>query len=465
MFSKFVNKNPRRSLTRSLVIGFTILSMITIGLTTFYSYYILVTYLEREDLDFIAQRLDDIESQLNERNTNLDELAAFWKKPLSEKSILQIYVRITDATGRQIATMPTNEAIPWPNSTSSPTSGNVEVDGWEFASRKVSLPNQTSVVLEAALDRRQELAFLSRYRKQLLLALTVATILCLLVGMAIVKRSLYPLQELSQLATSIYADQMIRRLDTKNCVTELMSVSTTFNEMLDRLRDSIDKLQRFSGDIAHELRTPLHHLQNELEITLTKDRNDLQYREVLGSCLEETVQLSRLVESLLLLARSDQPQECLNKDKLFLPTELELIRAFYEVTSEDAGIEFSVSSQDIELQANRTLFQRVIGNLVENAFTHTSRNGRVFVSTVIVEQSIQISVCDNGSGIPSSELPHVFDRLFAGRQGLDTSRGSGLGLSIVKAIVELHGGSVNIESVEGQGTTVDTFWPITSVSS
>lgn len=465
MFSKFVNKNRRWSLTRSLVIGFTMLSMVTIGLTTFYSYYVLVTYLEREDLDFIALRMDDIESQLKERNTNLDELPSFWKKPLSEKSTLQIYVRITDATGRQIATMPTNEAIPWPNSTSSPTNGNVEVDGWEFASRKVSLPNQTNVMLQAALDRRQELAFLSRYRKQLLLALTVATILCLLVGMAIVKRSLYPLQELSQLATSIYANQMIRRLDTKNCVTELMSVSTTFNEMLDRLRDSIDKLQRFSGDIAHELRTPLHHLQNELEITLTKDRNDLQYREVLGSCLEETVRLSRLVESLLLLARSDQPQECLNKDKLFLPTELELIRAFYEATSEDAGIELSVSSQDIELLANRTLFQRVIGNLLENAFSHTRRNGRVFVSTVFVEQSIQISVCDNGSGIPSAELPYVFDRLFAGRQGLGTSRGSGLGLSIVKAIVELHGGSVKIESVEGQGTTVDTFWPITSVSS
>ena len=175
--------------------------------------------------------------------------------------------------------------------------------------------------------------------------------------------------------------------------------------------------------------------------------------------------LSRLVDSLLFLARSEQPQSALRREPLRLSNELKTIQDFYEAAADDAGVTLSIISSDTEFMADRTLFQRAIGNIITNALAHTPRNGRVEILGMASETGIKVTVADSGSGIAPEHLPHVFDRLYRGTGARSDSTGHGLGLSIVKSVVELHGGSVGIRSMAQQGTTVETSWPVNSADS
>ena len=195
-------------------------------------------------------------------------------------------------------------------------------------------------------------------------------------------------------------------------------------------------------------------------MTLTKNRNVVEYEDVLGSCLEECSRMSRLVDSLLFLARADQPESCLKLEKLRLRDELAMIQDFYEVAAEDGKVTLTATSPDLEIVADRTFFQRVIGNLITNAISHTPEGGTIDLHAEAIPNEIRVVVKDSGNGISANELPLVFDRLYSGSRTHNGSRGHGLGLSIVKTIVELHGGSVCITSSEGSGTTVETIWPI-----
>ena len=150
----------------------------------------------------------------------------------------------------------------------------------------------------------------------------------------------------------------------------------------------------------------------------------------------------------------------MKREPLRLANELKTIQEFYE-----AAVTLSINSSDTEFLADRTLFQRAIGNPITNALTHSPRNGRVEIFGVASKSGMRISVVDSGSGIASEHLPHVFDRLYRGTGARSGSTGHGLGLSIVKSVVEWHGGAVGIQSMAQRGTTVETSWPGSSTDS
>jgi len=181
--------------------------------------------------------------------------------------------------------------------------------------------------------------------------------------------------------------------------------------------------------------------------------------------LEETLRLFRLVESLLFLAKSDRPQSALVTESLALSEQLQTIKEFYEAAAEDeaaaeeAGIQLIVDSKaGLVIRADRSLFQRVIGNLITNALAHTANGGWVRVFAEFDSSMVAITVSDSGVGIQADQLPHVFDRLFRGSD-CRPNNGHGLGLAIVKSTVELHGGKVTMSSVLGEGTAVRIHWP------
>ena len=461
MSLKFVNSGRRQwSLTVWLTVWYTVLAFSLIGATTGYSYFILISYLDREDEEFVSARINEVESRLATKFESLVELNTLWGESTQDLSTLKIVMRVIGPDGSIFASMRGSDEVPWPaNSLPASFVSIAESSEWRFMARDGTLPSGMGITIQAALDRRQESTFLSRYRKQLCLTLFVATVACAAGGIVIVRRGLLPLKELSDLAASIGSNRMQQRLDSSMVAAELKLVASTFNGMLDRLQSSFERLNRFSGDIAHELRTPLHNLRGEIEVTLTKNRPDLDYKDVLGSCLEESIRLSRLVDSLLFLARGDQPKSYLQRESLRIREELATIQEFYGVAAEDCDVNLIVTSGDIELNADRALFQRVVGNLINNSLAHTPRGGRIDLSAELNGDRILIVVKDNGSGIKADDLPFVFDRLYSGggvRTGLS---GHGLGLSIVKTIIDLHDASVAITSVEGSGTTVETSWP------
>ena len=185
------------------------------------------------------------------------------------------------------------------------------------------------------------------------------------------------------------------------------------------------------------------------------------YREVLASSLEECARLSRLIDTLLFLARAESPHTKLVRESLDLAHELDGLRAFYAAAAEEAGITLTVTAPvGITLSSDRTLLHRAVGNLIENALTYTRASGRIALSAERQGGRIRITVADSGRGIPAEHLPYVFDRFHRVEQARSNADGHvGLGLAIVRSIAVLHGGSAEITSTVGTGTEVTLSLP------
>ena len=243
--------------------------------------------------------------------------------------------------------------------------------------------------------------------------------------------------------------------------SELYTFASHFNDMLGRLEDSFGRLSRFSADIAHELRSPVNNLRLEVEVGLSRARSTEEYRETLGSCLEECTRLRRIIDSMLFIARSEDPRTHIDAERVDVTGELERVREFFEVPASDAGVELLVlCAPGTRAVLDRTLFQRAVSNLVGNAIRYTPRGGRVAVAAARENGELRVDVTDTGTGIAPEHLPHIFDRFFRADASRSTASGNvGLGLAIVKSIVSLHGGAITARSNPNEGTCMSIRLP------
>ncbi|MBU6358155.1 MAG: heavy metal sensor histidine kinase, partial [Rhodospirillales bacterium] len=232
--------------------------------------------------------------------------------------------------------------------------------------------------------------------------------------------------------------------------------ANTFNLMLDRLEQSFLQLSQFSADLAHELRTPISNLRGELEVALSRPRSDDTYREVLGSALEECTRISRVIQSLLFLARAEMVGAPPAVETLDLDTEITTVLEFYQPMAAEGGLSLTARVRPgLPIQFDRILLQQALGNLVANAIAHTVAGGQITIEVAEAPEQLTIRTTDTGQGIAPEHLPHVFDRFYRADPARSHVGGNlGLGLAVVRAIMALHGGRVTIESKEGQGTTV-----------
>jgi len=382
----------------------------------------------------------------------------------------QVYVRILDGRGKTVTETPgMAQELPanlFPSPTSEPGTGkNFDSDsGGSFrllAVRTHGQPAESGIVIQVAMNRSQEVEILTEYRKNLWGVLGAALLVCTLVGYQIARRGIQPLTVVTDTARRIQPSNLGERIAAAGLPSELFALADTFNRMLDRLEQSFARLSRFSADIAHELRTPVNNLRGEVEVALARPRNDEEYREVLGSNLEECGRLTRMIDSLLFLARAEHPQTQIQKEGVELGGELETIREFYEAIAGEKEVKLTaVTSTPIHAELDRPLFQRAVGNLVENALAHTAPGGSVALTARTNQDTTVVEVADTGCGIAAQHLPHLFDRFYrADRARSSVSGNVGLGLAIVKGIVELHGGSVTIHSEPGRGTHVLLSFP------
>ena len=317
------------------------------------------------------------------------------------------------------------------------------------------------VSIQMAFDMGFDANILETFREKLLALLTFSILSCALAGYLIAHRGIRPLRKMAESAAQIKSSTLNERLDLSGLPSELSDLTRTFNEMLDRLEDSFARLSCFSSDIAHELRTPLQNLRGEAEVVLSKERLPEEYREILGSALEEYSRLSNLIDRLLFLARAENPKTQVQREPLDIQNELGILQDFYGLSAGESGIALRVEAPGgMKADLDRSLFQQAVGNLVENALKHTSTGGTILIRSSNGDGKVRLEVADTGRGIPPDQLVHVFDRFYR----VDFSRspaagGAGLGLSIVKSIMDLHGGTVEIRSEPAQGTTVTLLFP------
>jgi len=310
--------------------------------------------------------------------------------------------------------------------------------------------------LQVAVDLTQEQEVLGRQRVWIGLVLSSALILCPVIGFAIARRGTRPLREVAETARHIGSTTLNERIEAAGYPVEVRILAEAFNAMLERLEDSFARLSRFSADIAHELRTPVNNIRGEAEVALTRGRTASEYSEVIGSCLEESVRLSELIESLLFLARSESPGEHLNRTPQDVGALLTGLCDYYEASAAELRVALTAESANgIVADVDRVLLQRALGNLISNALVHCSPGDSIGLTAQADDASVRIEVCDTGSGISAAALPHVFDRFYrADASRSRNSGGTGLGLPIARQIVLLHGGDLEISSRPGKGTTV-----------
>ncbi len=294
---------------------------------------------------------------------------------------------------------------------------------------------------------------------QLLGAVVIAIVLASIAGGVLASKIATPLELLDKAAVAISKGDFKQEVPANSDISELHSVSQTFNEMAESLRQSDEAKKAFIADVTHELRTPLTVIKGTIETLEDGALDDLEGRgPLLTSMMRETDRLIRMVNELLVLTRADAGALKLNIQNLDL---MELARMRCENMSLLASrqqVELKVVGDSNPISADPDRISQVIDNLLDNAIRHSPENSTVTVTIKPGEDGIECSVRDSGTGIPEKSLPFIFDRFYRVETSRDRiSGGTGLGLAIARALVTAHGGRISAQSMEGGGTTI-TFW-------
>jgi heavy metal sensor kinase len=302
---------------------------------------------------------------------------------------------------------------------------------------------------------------LGELRFVLLTVLPVGMLAAFIGGYWLAGRALRPIQRITDTTRRITARSLGERIPVVNPEDELGRLTETLNAMISRLEHAFDAMRQFTADASHELLTPLTAMRTETEVALRADRPTEQYRRVLASILEEIERLTRLADSLLLLSREDTCAIQLCRGLVQLDDVVRGVAEHAAVLAEAANVKLEVGQlPTVSVEADVDCLRQVFLNLLDNAVKYTQPGGLVTVRGHATESEATVEVSDTGIGIPPESLPRVFDRFYR----VDKSRsrqmgGVGLGLSICKALIERHGGRIEVESVLSKGSTFRVILP------
>jgi signal transduction histidine kinase len=274
-------------------------------------------------------------------------------------------------------------------------------------------------------------------------------------GYMLVRRSLKPVEDIRATAEQITFGNLSNRLPVVHTGDALENLSLTLNQMLERLDYAYQQASRFSADASHELRTPLAIVRAELESMIREPMSEA-LRERIGSILEESERLTRITESLFAISRMDAGEAKIDHVWFNLS---ELVKSTAEqmmLLATEKKINFNVTkSEFVPILGDPARIKQVVVNLLDNAIKYTPEGGSISIKIFHAEKKAILEIIDNGVGISSDALPHVFERFYRADQAKmrELGGGAGLGLSIVRSICHAHGGNVEIESIYGCGTT------------
>jgi signal transduction histidine kinase len=295
---------------------------------------------------------------------------------------------------------------------------------------------------------------LARFRRVLALNLLAIVLIAGIGGTILTSSALEPLRHLSRAVEAILKTGRIdARVPVRGSGDALDDLSALFNRMLDRVAALIAGMRGALDNVAHDLRTPLARLRGTIEDALAHDAGDaVRQREALVNCLDETDRVVQTLDTLMDISEAETGTLRLNIERVDLPRLIRDAVDLYEDVAEDKGIALSiVSNAALAVQGDYSRLRQVLANLLDNAVKYTPRGGRVDIGSYEHPSGVEIVVQDTGRGIAPEEMPRIWERLYRGDTSR-TERGLGLGLSLVKAIVEAHRGSIQAASVPEGGT-------------
>jgi heavy metal sensor kinase len=306
--------------------------------------------------------------------------------------------------------------------------------------------------------------FLAEYRVLYIYSVPLILAISCAVGWFLTGRALKPYEEITRTAERITYENLNTQITTDRKEEEVQRLVHSFNSMVRRLDESFQKMRKFNADVAHELRTPLAILQGETEMALRTPNLSEEIQSVLISNLEELDRLTRLVNDMLTLAEAEAGRHVMAKEPVNLGTLLQdlIDQMRLLATVRNIQIEF-FAPEDLWVEADKPWFRRALVNLLDNAIKYSRDGGKVDVSMAIDGTIAKLKIKDDGIGIASEDLPHVFDRLYRADPARSrVSGGTGLGLTMVKWIVEAHQGTIQVTSQPDKGAVFEIAIPVKS---
>lgn len=296
----------------------------------------------------------------------------------------------------------------------------------------------------------------------IVLVLAVAAPIVLVVasggGYVLAGRALRPVAEITRRASTIGANDLHARLDLPLPDDELGRLARTFDAMLARIEEAFERQRRFTGDAAHELRTPLSLMRGQVDLALARDRSADDYRDALHELDADLERLTGLVGTLLALARSDAGAMTPDRAPIDLAATVAAVADLYEPLAADAGVALATEAAATPADADEDLIIQILVNLVDNALAHTPDGGRITIGCAPDGGGARLWVSDTGRGIPTEHQARVFDRFYR-VDAARTTGGSGLGLAICRTIAEAHGGAITLTCEPGAGARFDVSLP------
>ncbi|WP_175842401.1 heavy metal sensor histidine kinase [Burkholderia arboris] len=307
------------------------------------------------------------------------------------------------------------------------------------------------LVVATSCERTQRM--LRRFGWTLAALIATATVITLLLSRAVARFGLAPLDRLSQDAASVSATNRRQRLQTDALPTELRDLATSFNGALERIQQTYARLEAFNADVAHELRTPISILIGQTQVALTsRDRSVDRMRQTLQSNLEEFERLRVIINDMLFLSRSDRGERATDLKDVSLADEVRRMLDFLEIPLDEAQLHAELHG-DARAAVDPSLFRRAMTNLLINAIQHSAPGATVNVTITRRDTLIDMAVSNPGEPIDPAQRSHVFERFYRLEEARANSKENhGLGLSIVKAVAEMHGGGVFVACAGGVNT-------------
>ncbi len=430
--------------------------------------YLLVSILLINHID------DQLEATVN------DIINVTWVNPVGDINVVKfppldmtanVYVQIWGRNGRLMTSSPSlaqiEESLDAENlRISYPVYHETRFQGVHLRVLNVPLiiEGRTVGTLQAATS----LDVVDAAREVLLYIMGVATVIAVLLAALgswlAVGRALSPLDAIAETTEQINrADDLARRIpyDVSSQKDEIGSLIEAFNQTLERLETLFTSQQRFLADVSHELRTPLTVIKGNVDLMRRMKSLD---EESLTSIDQEAGRLTRLVGGLLLLAQAESGSVSLNMKPVELDTlVLEVFQEMKVLAGEKIKLHLTEIDQ-IQVNGDRDRLKQVLLNLVGNAIQYTPQSGDVFLSLGVVAEQARLIIRDTGPGIPAEDLPHIFERFYRAEKSRTRGKttGFGLGLSIAHWIVDKHGGRIEVDSKDGQGTTFCIWLPLMS---
>jgi heavy metal sensor kinase len=443
------------------------------SLLAFAFFYFQITSIVRERTDEdLLEEIEEFSKHL--RAGDMETFKDFLVQEAKDDGEDEIFYRLLTPQGKELAA---SDLSSWEGLGANQRALQRIMNGAEPVLETISLPDRRynvrvlygvigpDMILQVGLSLKDDDEFVAQFRE--IFGTTVAAVMALaaLIGWFMAKRALANVEEITRTARAISASDLQQRVPVKGQTDEIDRLATTFNDMLDRIQKLITEIKDMNENIAHDLRSPITRIRGMAEMTLSTGKSIHEYEAAAASAIEDCDQLLEMINTMLYISHTEATAQNQATEDVDVTRMVRRACELFQPVAEDKGVNLIVDIQkNFMVRGVLQGLQRMLANLIDNALNYTPAAGTVTISVTRDGDYGIIAVRDTGIGIAPDELPHIFRRFYR----CDRSRsrpGTGLGLTLVEAIVRSHHGGIAVASTPNAGTTFTVTLPSAAVAS